>query len=257
MKQFTGTIISNTSISSDFFEMEFTWDASAGLPLPGQFFTARVSEGTAPLLRRPFALSAFDEKDGLAVMMYQSRGRATALLAGKGEGELLHVLGPLGRPFPLPEPGRKALLVAGGAGIGPLVFLAEALRRRQRAMTLIIGFRTGSNVPFCNRLSQLQPIVCTDDGSMGHKGTAGDYLKSIGGTVDAATVLYGCGPNAMLKTCHELSLLRDIECYVSVEQVMACGVGACMGCAVKDSRGGYLRTCTEGPVFSSREINWR
>ncbi len=254
MKQFHGIVTGNTPISSDFLEMTFTWDNSAGMPVPGHFFTLRISGDSVPLLRRPFALSAFDATNGAAVM-YQRRGRGTALLATKGEGDPLDVLGPLGRPFPLPE-GRKALLIAGGIGIGPIAFLADTLAGREIPFQLVIGCRSAPLFPATLRLSGLGPVICTDDGSLGFKGTTGDYLRSIEATIDRDTVLYACGPLPMLRACHELAIRRECECFVSVEQVMACGVGACMGCAVKAAGGGYLRACTEGPVFASRELAW-
>jgi dihydroorotate dehydrogenase electron transfer subunit len=256
MKQFRGTVIGNTPIGSDFLEMTFTWDNSAGAPLPGQFFTLRVSKDSIPLLRRPFAFSAFDEKQGVA-MIYQKRGRATALLAAKSRGESLDVIGPLGRPFPLPGHGKRAILVGGGIGIGPVAYLAATFAGRANPFTLIIGCRSAALFPATLRLSGLTSVVCTDDGSMGFKGTTGDYLASIEPSIDQDTVLYACGPVPMLKACHELSLRRGNDCFVSVEQVMACGVGACMGCAVRRAGGGYLRACTEGPVFASRELDWR
>ncbi len=254
MKQFLGTVTGNTPISSDFLEMTFTWDNAAGTPLPGQFFTLRISDDSVPLLRRPFALAAFDEARG-AVMMYQRRGRGTEILATKVGGDRLDVLGPLGRPFPLPE-GRKALLIAGGIGIGPIAFLADALAARENPFRLVIGCRSAPLFPATLRLAGLSPVICTDDGTLGFKGTTGDYLRSIEHTIDRDTVLYACGPLPMLKACHEMAILRECDCFVSVEQVMACGVGACMGCAVKAAGGGYLRACTEGPVFASRELDW-
>ena len=135
MKQFRGTIITNTESGGGFFEMEFAWDPAAGQPAPGQFFTVRVTPDTAPLLRRPFAFSAFDPGQNRATMLYQSKGRGTEILAGKRAGEPLDVLGPLGRPFPLPAGGARTLLVAGGAGIGPMLFFAATLHGKISSQT--------------------------------------------------------------------------------------------------------------------------
>jgi dihydroorotate dehydrogenase electron transfer subunit len=254
MKQFTGTILRNHSLSADFFELEFTWDKTAGSPLPGQFFTIRISDNTVPLLRRPFAFSAFDEKTGSASMIIQKRGRGTEILAARQKSHDLDVIGPLGKPFPLPAKKQKPLLVAGGIGLGPILFLASQLPGAK----LVFGCRTKSIVPGSGIFTGLKPdaVVCTDDGSAGFKGTAGDYLKSIEQSVSDATVVYACGPLPMLQACHEFAARRECECFVSVEQVMACGVGACMGCAVKSVEGGYKRACTDGPVFNSMELQW-
>jgi dihydroorotate dehydrogenase electron transfer subunit len=116
MKQFSATIIDTIPLCADFFELEFAWEGAVA-PQPGQFFTVRVSLDTSPLLRRPFAFSSFDEKRGTAAMIFQKRGRGTGLLAACRKGEKLDVIGPLGKPFPLPAEGRHALLVAGGIGL--------------------------------------------------------------------------------------------------------------------------------------------
>jgi dihydroorotate dehydrogenase electron transfer subunit len=252
MKQFTAEILNNSILSAEFFEIKFTWNKVAGAPLPGQFFTVRVSGNTAPLLRRPFAFSAFDKKKGTASMIFQKRGRGTEILAVMETGEPLDIIGPLGKPFPMPDKKQKALLVAGGIGLGPVLFLASRLNGAK----LVVGCRTKNLIPTSSTFAGLKPAVCTDDGSTGFKGTAGDYLKSIEQTVTGDTVIYACGPLPMLKACHELARRRGAQCFVSIEQVMACGVGACLGCAVKAVDGGYKRACTEGPVFNSRELKW-
>lgn len=252
MKQFFGTITGNRPLSSDYYKMEFTWDRKAGIPLPGQFFTARISDGIEPLLRRPFAFSGFDRRKTTCSMVYQRRGRGTDILSGKRKNERLDIIGPLGRPFPLPGRGKRALLVAGGIGLGPLLFLAAQLRNA----ALVFGCRSKTFVPPARTFAGARPVICTDDGSAGFRGTAADYLKSIESSVGRDTIVYACGPLPMLKACHEFAAGRGCECFVSVEQVMACGVGACMGCAVKSAEGGYLRACTDGPVFDSKELKW-
>jgi len=257
MKQFIGTILRNQTLSAGCYELEFTWDKTAGSPLPGQFFTVRISEDTVPLLRRPMAFSAFDEKKGTASMIFQKRGRGTALLAAKQKGDNLDIIGPLGTPFPMPAKGCTALLVAGGIGLGPLLFLAARLRDAGTPAAFVFGCRTKSLVPASAAFSGLLPAICTDDGSAGFKGTAGDYLKSIESTVDNGTAVYACGPLPLLKACHEFAGRGGCECFVSIEQVMACGVGACMGCAVRSAEGGYKRACTEGPVFKSKDLQWK
>jgi dihydroorotate dehydrogenase electron transfer subunit len=257
MKQFTGTIISNEPLCADLFEMKFLWNAGADLPEPGRFFTVRTSDSSVPLLRRPFAFSAFDKKKLSASMIYQKRGPGTGLLTAKGKNDRLDIIGPLGKPFPLPQKGQKALLVAGGIGLGPVLFLAATLARAGIPYTLIFGCRTAAGIPDSAGFSALRPHVCTDDGSSGFKGTTTDYLAGFSKAVDASTLVYACGPRAMLKGCHGFARAQGLVCYVSVEQIMACGVGACMGCAVKVNREpGFARACVEGPVFDSNDINW-
>jgi len=257
MKQFSAPVIANRPVCDGFYELSFAWEQSAPQPAPGQFFTVRTSDTTVPLLRRPFAFSAFDPDGGKASMIYQKRGMGTGLLTALEKGDRLDVIGPLGKPFPLLQSGHKALLVAGGIGIGPVLFLGAALAAANTRQTLIFGCRSQANVPAVPVFESLGAHLCTDDGSRGFKGTVVDYLRSAAVTVDTDTVLYACGPHPMLKGCHEFAREQNIRCLVSVEQIMACGVGACMGCVVKVNReSGYARACVDGPVFSSSDINW-
>jgi dihydroorotate dehydrogenase electron transfer subunit len=216
----------------------------------------RISQDTVPLLRRPFAFSAFDAKTGSASMIYQKRGRGTEILTGKKPGDPLDVLGPLGKGFQMPDNAEKAILAAGGIGLGPIMFLARALGSQGRGFQLIFGCKNSTLIPDTEGFRSLFPIICTDDGSAGFKGMTGDYLSSIESSIGANSILCACGPAPMLKACHEIAQKKGCGCLVSVEQVMACGVGACMGCAVKMAAGGYKRACIEGPVFDGKEIAW-
>ena len=257
MKQFSATILDCAPVCADFFELEFTWDKAAPLPQPGQFFTIGISENSAALLRRPFAFSAFDEKRMSCAMIFQKRGRGTGILAARQKGEALDLIGPLGKPFPLPPRGGQAVLVAGGIGLGPIAFLAAKLRELAYPSRMIFGCRTSASIPSSRAFALLNPAICTDDGSAGFRGTAGDYLESIAASVGRDAVLYCCGPMPLLKACHAFALRRGCACFVSVEQIMACGVGACMGCAVKvTGEKIYARACSEGPVFNSNDIRW-
>jgi dihydroorotate dehydrogenase electron transfer subunit len=170
----------------------------------------------------------------------------------------MDIIGPLGKPFPFPHAGQNALLVAGGIGLGPILFFASALIGAGIPCTMVFGCRSKENLPASAAFSALQPLICTDDGSAGFRGTAIDYCHdALSGAVDGRTAVYACGPHAMLKGCHEFARARGAVCHVSVEQIMACGVGACMGCAVRVNHApGFVRACMEGPVFDSREIAW-
>jgi dihydroorotate dehydrogenase electron transfer subunit len=257
VRQFLATVVSNYPLSHDLHKLTFTWDTSAVAPAPGQFFTVRISDSTVPLLRRPFAVSDFRKDEGVASAIYQRRGRGTEILAGRREGAHLDVIGPLGNAFPNPGGAGKCILAAGGIGLGPILYLARRALHGSSGMTFVFGCRGKDNLPEGPELDGLAAAVCTDDGSRGFAGTVVEYLESLDAPALAGATLYACGPMAMLKGCHELAEKRGLDCFVSVEQVMACGVGACMGCVVKvNDDPGYARVCTEGPVFSSRRIRW-
>jgi len=256
MKQFSSNVLSNEKIGEDFFLLQFVWDSSATIPLPGQFFTIRVSSDSVPLLRRPFAFAGYDPMTHCTSFVYQRRGNATTIMTGMQSGDEIDVIGPLGRPFPIPDSDKAPFLIAGGIGLGPILFLAHTLQDRANRH-FVFGSRTKSLVPSFEMFNNERPIICTDDGSMGFYGTVTDYLAASDIPENRQLVLYSCGPMPMLRACHNFSMDHGASCWVSVEQVMACGVGACMGCAVPvNGTQEYARACKEGPVFNSTEIRW-
>jgi dihydroorotate dehydrogenase electron transfer subunit len=258
MKQFIASIISHAPVSDCFFDLTFAWDSHAGIPLPGQFCTLRISPFSAPLLRRPFAFSAYDNELGSVSIIYKRRGPATELLAAKKPGDTIDIIGPLGTPFGSGSGATGPVLcVAGGTGFGPMLFLSTELAKQCRTPIVVLGCRTKSQLPALKTLLSLDPVITTDDGSEGTKGTPLDFLKTF--SKQKAGALCACGPMPLMKGCHDWATTNEIPCFVSLEQTMACGVGACMGCAVKVKAGsgsGYARVCTEGPVFDSTRIIW-
>ena len=254
MKQLQSQVIYNKQIGADFFELSMRWDKSAGAPLPGQFLTVRVTQDSVPLLRRPFAFSDFDESNQTVSVIYQKRGRTTEIISAKQPGDSLDIIGPLGTPFPVSRDQGETVAVAGGVGLGPILFLVNYLRERSIAVTFVFGCRNSSLIPDTAEFKAALPHICTDDGSVGFKGNSVSYLEQ-NVKIDEKTVIDGCGPHLMLKNLSSLADSVNAKMWVSVEQVMACGVGACMGCAVK-TVSGYARACKEGPVFNAKDIVW-
>jgi len=257
MHQTTETVISNNKICENFFELIFTWNSLLPSPKPGQFLTIRVSSSYTPLLRRPFAFSMFHSESNRAACIYQVRGNGTEILTGKQQGDSLDIIGPLGNTFTLGRANNSHICVAGGIGLGPMIFLHETLTESKKKSTLLFGCRSSTLIPACDSFNKHSPIICTDDGSAGFHGNVVEYLTSEMPATAPASILYCCGPQPMLKACHQFSAQKHITCQVSVEQTMACGVGVCMGCAVKiKGKEKYARACLEGPVFESEEIEW-
>jgi dihydroorotate dehydrogenase electron transfer subunit len=257
MKQFSSTILKNTPVAENFFELTLLPDEPVSKPLPGQFLTLRVNSSTAPLLRRPFAYSGTDDTSSAFSIIYQKRGNATDILAGKQTSERIDCIGPLGNNFQFPENSQTAILVAGGIGIGPILFLASELQKKNLPFKFIFGCRNKQFIPDLKAFSQLKPIICTDDGSHGFKGTTADYLTANTTLIPSNSIFYTCGPDRMLHACYQFSKKKGARCWVSVEQVMACGVGACMGCVVKvKTEQKYMRACKEGPVFDADILAW-
>lgn len=255
MKQIETKILANDHIAKDFYYMELDWQEGEA-PQSGQFFNLRVSNSTAPLLRRPFAFSSYHEEKKIISYIYQKRGPATEILMEKRVGDSVNVLGPIGNSFNSKPKKKKVIVIAGGVGVGPMLFTTENLKNRNREVLFVFGSRDSSFVPDHQLFYSAEPVICTDDGSAGFKGTTVDYLRTLENKELEDAVIYTCGPHPMQKACHEFSLEKNLQCYVSMEEIMACGVGACMGCVIKTVKSGFTRVCKEGPVYNSRELLW-
>jgi len=239
-------------LCEDIYRVRITSRKMSGEAAPGQFLMLKSSPGFDPLLRRP--LSFHETYDDSFELLYKVVGRGTLILSGRKCGEHVDSIGPLGKGF-RPAGGRP-LLVAGGIGIAPLLFLARRLREEGKEPVLVYGARQVSFLVERERFEGLDVTVrlATEDGSTGFAGTCVELLESEMSKSDYG-VVYGCGPSAMLAAVSELCERYGVEsCQVSIEERMACGVGACLGCSVASSAGGYLSVCKDGPVFKTGEI---
>jgi dihydroorotate dehydrogenase electron transfer subunit len=260
LKQFISKVIRLEMIAEDYFLMSFKWNLES-VPKAGQFLTIRTTNLSSPLLRRPFALSSFNEIKKEASIIFQKIGNGTNLLSNLKIGDELDILGPLGNSFSQYEitsqPNIKNhIVIAGGIGTGPMLYLADYLNKSQLDPLLIIGCRTSSLIPYSVLDKNIRTVICTDDGSEGFQGNVVQYIKSCR-ELDQNTAIYCCGPKPMLQGCHSYSLETGNICYVSLEEMMACGVGACMGCTCEtEGDKKYARVCKDGPVFNSREVKW-
>ena len=239
---------------------------------PGQFITVRCRDF---ILRRPISihqsspLTGEDSGEGEIALLFRVTGKGTFWLSQRQRGERIDILGPLGKGFAIEPKSKNLLLVAGGIGIAPLVFLIQRASSRHR-ITLIHGASTSSQLyPFSSagkRRSRHSPshdgvqfIPVTEDGSMGHKGMATGILPDF---LDWADQIYACGPVDMYKTMTEMSLrakrsnLKLEKCQVSLEVRMGCGFGACYGCTI-NTRKGSKQVCRDGPVFELGDIIWQ
>ena len=224
---------------------------------PGQFVMLRVSDGLDPLLRRPFGIYKVMAADAGVELLYQVVGKGTRILSMKRPGESLGLLGPLGNGFPVPATGAKVVMVAGGMGIVPLYPFA----RDMKGGVLLYGTRGSIEASVAGDFKQLDCKVkhATEDGSIGVKGYVTALLKAEL-TTDA--VVYACGPAPMLKAVAAMAASAGVRCYVSLERSMACGIGVCLGCAVKGRPHAdagnklYKMVCSDGPVFDGDDIDW-
>lgn len=225
---------------------------------PGQFLHIRCAppDRLDPLLRRPLSLHRIDPAGEWIEVLFRVVGRGTSYLAGLRPGDVADVIGPLGRGFPTDlGPGAKPIIVGGGIGVAPLVALAERFRGRGTPALVLVGAQTAAGLAALDVLGEAadELLVTTDDGSSGRPGFVTEALGERL-TGEPAAVIYACGPEAMLQRVQGMVGTR--RAYFSLETRMACGVGACLGCAVRASGAGpgYLRVCHDGPVFGAREV---
>ncbi len=222
---------------------------------PGQFVHVECGKGRDFILRRPFSIHRLLPGNAFEIL-FQVVGRGTAALSEVRLHEFLDVIGPLGKPFDVPEGLSTALIVAGGIGIAPMIYLAEKLAIKKVRTYALQGAATQRRL-FCymdlKRLSR-QVITTTEDGSAGHRGRVTDVLPDVVRQVSPEKI-YACGPPDMLKRIAEFALACGIGCEVSIESQMACGVGACLSCVCRTKRG-YKLTCKDGPVFEAGELLW-
>lgn len=252
-----GTILSNREVKPRYFLMEIKSPSISKRAVPGQFVTIRCDGATAPLLRRPFSFHRINESS--FEILYEVIGKGTDILASKKSGEKVDILGPLGNGFSISKKKSEFILVAGGIGVAPLVALAQALvKNKKNQIHAIIGARDKKRLLCKEDFGELgiRPIIATDDGSSGRKALASDLLDEVLKNMGAVlSTIFACGPLLMLKEVAHIARKRRIECYASLEENIACGIGACLGCAIK-TKSGYKLVCQDGPVFNLNEIIW-
>lgn len=251
------TVISNEQLSPNVWRLRLVAPTIAEQAQPGQFVQVRVTDTYDPLLRTPLSVHDCDPAQGTLVLLYQTLGTSTRMLSRYMAGAELNVLGPLGRGFVLPAPGENspAILVAGGIGVAPMLFLARELVKKQIDTRLLFGARSASDLVGIPDFEQIGVAVtcCTDNGSQGITGNAVDllarYLQS-----NATGEIFACGPTPMLKALQVLTGGKKLAAQLSLEAYMACGLGVCLGCAVAVPGGGFVHVCTDGPVFRESEV---
>jgi dihydroorotate dehydrogenase electron transfer subunit len=242
-------------------------DATGPEPRAGQFYMLATVEGWGARSGRPYLPRAFSvaeaevTDDGVRLdFLVEAVGPGTERLAALREGERLWVTGPLGRPFSHPRelnPGSAgAILVGGGIGLAPLAILRRQLAEQGVPMRTLLGFRDRDHSGGVDELFGCCEVrLASEDGHTGHRGYVTDLLAVLlEGDATGSAAVYACGPPAMLETVRALCLEREVPAELAMEAPMACGFGACMGCAVPLADGGYMRLCTDGPVVNAADV---
>lgn len=257
--QLTGTVTARTQVTGDIVRLALLAPDISQAAVPGQFVMVRSAASLDPLLRRPFSISQVHSDDTLEILI-KVIGKGTRSLAALKVGDQVDLLGPLGHGFTMPDHG-LACLVGGGIGAAPLLLLAQRLAARlpADAIQVLLGARnaveaTAMAEPF--RALKIPIKLATDDGTAGHHGRVGELLAAHP-CGSGPTQVYACGPHPMLAAVARISKDKGWPCQVSTEALMACGLGACLGCAVPKATGhGYLHVCKQGPVFAAGDLQW-
>ena len=250
-KKIKAAVYSQVQLAEGIFSMWLGAGEMAKAAVPGQFIAVYPND-SARLLPRPISICETDPEKELLRIVYRVAGEGTKELSSCRAGDTLSIMGPLGNGFPLKD--KKALLIGGGIGIPPMLELAKALSCEK---TAVLGYRD-SQTFLAEEIGKYAGLaVATEDGSVGTKGTVLDAIKAQGLKAD---IIYACGPTPMLRALKEYAAKEGIECWISLEERMACGVGACLGCVCHskdvDERSNVRnkRVCKDGPVFLADEV---
>ena len=246
----TAVVVSQKEIGKDIFDMVLSFPKGAKEARPGQFLAMYCNDATK-LLPRPISICGIDAEAGTLRVVYRIAGEGTREFSKMKQGDTLEVMGPLGNGFAMKE--GKAILVGGGIGIPPMLELAKQLSAEK---TVVLGYR--DELFLKDEFEKTAEVaVATEDGSFGTKGTVIDAIRENAITGD---IIYACGPMPMLKALAEYASEHDLEAQISLEERMACGIGACLGCICKTKEKDHhtnvnnSRICKDGPVFDAKEV---
>ena len=248
----TASLVCQKEISPDIYDMTIAFPDGARLAKPGQFLAIYCNDGQR-LLPRPISICGIDPAAGTLRLVYRIAGAGTREISGWKAGDSFEVMGPLGNGF-TPEGGR-AIIVGGGIGVPPMLELAKQITGEK---TIVMGYRNSQSMFLKEEFEQLGQVrIATDDGSYGVHGTVIDAIREYGVEGDR---IYACGPMPMLKALAAYAEEHGMEAQISLEERMACGIGACLGCITKSRSKDHhtnvhnKRICKEGPVFDAKEV---
>ena len=249
------TVTENVRLHANYVLLKLTSDAELPEMLPGQFAEIRVDDSATTFLRRPISINYVDRVNNSVWFLIQLVGDGTHKLGQAKPGDIINVVLPLGNGFTLPEqPSDKLLLVGGGVGTAPMLYLGEQLVKRGSTPTFLLGARSDKDLLQLDLFEKYGKVyTTTEDGSHGEKGyvTQHSILSEI-----KFEQIYTCGPKPMMMAVAKYAKANQISCEVSLENKMACGVGACL-CCVENTDEGHVCVCKDGPVFNIEKLLWQ
>jgi dihydroorotate dehydrogenase electron transfer subunit len=248
-------VVSNEMLGDKHVLMKLTSDGQLPATRPGQFVEVRVDHSPTTFLRRPISIHYVDEEKNELWLLIQLVGDGTRQLAEVKKGEIVNVVMPLGNGFTEPSAEEKCLLlVGGGVGIAPLLQLGKELKAKGIVPNFLLGGRSAKDLIQLEEYKKIGNVfVTTEDGSLGEKGFVTNHSVL---SKENFSKIYTCGPTPMMKAVASYAMKSGIECEVSLENKMACGLGACL-CCVTETQEGHKCVCSDGPVFNIKDLSWQ
>lgn len=251
-------VTENCRLHKNYCLLKLTSDETFPEMIPGQFVEVLVENSSTTFLRRPISVNYVDQATNELWLLIQMVGDGTKRMAEYRSGDIVNVMLPLGNGFTIPENkgdnAEKFLLIGGGVGTAPMLYLGEILKKAGFEPTFLLGARSKDDVLQMDQFQQIGTVyVTTEDGSLGEKGyvTNHSLLKNI-----QFDRIYTCGPKPMMVAVAKYAAAESILCEASLENTMACGIGACLCCVEKTNEGHHVCVCTEGPVFNIDKLTW-
>ncbi len=253
------TVLRKQAPAQGFTRLLLQTDCKLPEIVPGQFVQVQIPSSIHGWLRVPISIHFADVSKSQLGLLVQEVGEGSGFIAGLKEGEKINLVLPLGNGFSLPEKTSdkplQALLTGGGCGVAPLYFLGMKLKERNIPFRFLLGARSKERLVLKEELERLAPVeICTEDGSVGFRGLVSEHPLW---QEKAYSHVYTCGPTPMMKAVAKLAGQTGAYCEVSLENMMACGLGACLCCVPPTADGHNTCVCTEGPVFDSRRLDWQ
>lgn len=248
------TVVGSVKINNDYTLLKVSLSDGGELLecLPGQFVQVKIDNSPSTFLRRPISICFVEEDQGILWLLVRRAGEGTSRLCDLKKDDELDLIYPLGKGFTVPGKDKRVLLVGGGVGVAPLLYLGYKLKNSGVNTEFLLGGRSEEHLMLTDEFARYGNVnLCTDDGSMGYKGLVTEH-PVFGEDFDR---VYCCGPLPMMKAVARCVKGSETDCEVSLENLMACGLGACLCCVEKTVKGNAC-VCTEGPVFNIKELTW-
>lgn len=248
-------VIKNEQLNRDYFLLELGSQVNLPIIQPGQFVELEIANSKNTFLRRPFSIHDVNEKNNSLILLIRLVGDGTKELSKSKVGDYISTIYPLGKGFNHSKE-KEVLLIGGGCGVAPMLYFAKTIKEKDIIPNVLMGFRTKDDIVRYDEYKKYGNIyVTTEDNSFGSEGERGYVTNHSILKNKKFDKIYVCGPEIMMKAVAKYANEKNMECEVSLENLMACGIGACL-CCVTDTIAGRKCACTEGPVFNIKELDW-